>query len=69
MRLYSFPSLFSMATNKDVLVADVWEKGAWSPSFTYLLMIGRWMSPKPFIGCPGKENSSKPRTFDVPKRV
>ena len=31
---YSFPPLFSMVANKDVLVADVWEEGCWSPSFT-----------------------------------
>ena len=31
---YSFPSLFSVAANKSVLVADVWEEGGWSPSFT-----------------------------------
>ena len=31
---YSFPSIFSLAANKDILVANVCEEGGYSPSFT-----------------------------------
>ena len=30
----TFPSLYSMAAQKEMMVADVWEEGGWSPSFT-----------------------------------
>ena len=46
----SFPSLFSLfalAVSKDTWVNDVWSPanggGSWSPLFSRLSMIGRWM--------------------------
>ena len=43
----SFPSLFALATNNEVLVADLWnssrEEGEWIPHFVSLSIIGNWM--------------------------
>ena len=43
----SFPSLFALAVSKDTWVNDVWSPadggGSWSPLFSRLSMIGRWM--------------------------
>ena len=32
--MLSFPSLLSLAANKDVVVANVWEESDWFPNFS-----------------------------------